>query len=133
MKKIFVISSIIALGYASMTYAASSPLNEHNWSMPNTESTPAPKSGRLRNNIDEFGNPMTPNNNASSSCAQACIGYSSTISDCPEGYVLTTCQAPGCYNFNKCEPSPCAPEYDSRLKDCPIDVQPDNYLCTKCK
>ena len=87
----------------------------------------------IRGAIDEFGNPISGATGSANMCTQLCTGYSATITECPDGYEMLTCEATNCSNYHKCEESPCAPGYDRSSKDCPIIVQPDNYLCTRCK
>lgn len=83
--------------------------------------------------LDEFGNPISGKSGKSPVCQKACPGYATSIVECPNGYELKTCEETNCYEYHICEKSPCLPGYDTRLKDCPIAVQPDNYLCSKCK
>lgn len=92
-------------------------------------------SAKARNEIDEFGRPISSANTRAlnQKCVKGCPDYSPNITKCPDGFELKTCETQGCTNYNKCEQSPCAAGYDTKLKDCPIAVQPDNYLCSKCK
>lgn len=87
----------------------------------------------IRNAIDEFVNPISATATSPDMCVQLCQGYSATITECPEGYDMITCETVNCNNYHKCEPSPCKTGYDRAFKDCPIMAQPDNYHCTKCK
>ncbi len=87
----------------------------------------------IRGAIDEFGKPIAGSSGASDMCTQLCQGYSATITECPEGYEMLSCESVNCANYHKCEASPCAPGYDRSFKDCMIVAQPDNYQCTKCK
>lgn len=117
--------TLLAFGNAQ---AASSPLNEYNWGMPNNGA--APQQGKPK--TDEFGRALN-GKAANNACTASCPGYSSTITECPDGFEMVTCGKPSCFEYHKCEQSPCAPGYDTSYKDCPIIVQPDNYLCSKCK
>ena len=83
--------------------------------------------------VDEFGKAIGSGSAENQMCLQMCPGYSSSVTDCPEGFELLTCEAANCAEYRKCEQSPCAPGYDLSLKDCPIAVQPGTYHCSKCK
>lgn len=87
----------------------------------------------LRSTLDEFGRPIAGSSSEVDMCVQLCPGYSSAITECPEGFDLVTCEVSSCANYNKCEQNPCKQGYDRSFKDCPIVAQPDNYHCTKCK
>lgn len=141
MKKTLITAFALSISVIFNANAGSTALNEYGWKNPNT-STPARGDisttaqgdiSSLQNTIDEFGNPITPSAETPEMCTQLCPGYSSSIVDCPEGYEIKTCNVSNCYNYNKCEVSPCQSGYDRKIKDCPIISQPDNFHCTKCK
>ena len=137
--RFFIIAMALSLSSFTNAHASSAPLNEYNWQMPNTSTPARGQTVSARNMIDEFGNPISANQGGSPSlqtlpiCEQNCPGFSSDITECSDGYRLISCPVTGCFQYNKCEPIPCAPGYDTSYKDCPIYVQPDNYLCSKCK
>lgn len=112
--------AILAAGNAS---AATTHLSEFNWDDPKAGGREAAAMPM------EFfsGNDGNINN-----CMQKCPGYSMTITECSTGYELKSCESANCAEYHKCEPNGCAPGYDTELKDCPIDVQEDNYMCSKC-
>ncbi len=141
MKKTIIMACVLTLSFVFNAHAGSTSLNEYGWGNPNTGTTARGDTTAsvqqytpsLQNTIDEFGNPITPSAETPEMCTQLCPGYSSSIVDCPEGYEIKTCNVSNCYNYNKCEASPCKSGYDRKSKDCPIIAQPDNYHCTKCK
>lgn len=111
--------AVLTAGNAS---AATTHLSEYNWDDPSGSSRsvaemPVESSGAGENR---------------NSCMQKCPGYSMTITECSAGYELKSCESANCGEYHKCEPNGCAPGYDMELKDCPIDVQEDNYMCSKC-
>ena len=80
--------------------------------------------------LEEIPASNTPENISNNSCPTQCPGYSPDIDSCPAGSELSSC--PDCAGWYKCVESECAPGYDKNYKECNIDVQEDNYLCSKC-
>lgn len=136
MKKIFLTALVLSLYSWSNVEAASGSINQNNLDMQSLSTSTRGETISPRRLIDEFGNPISGSATTEEGqqiCTQSCIGYSTSISQCPDGFELKTCQTPGCFTYHKCEQSPCAYGYDTSYKECPIEVQADNYLCSKCK
>lgn len=120
MRKFTVFCLLISFCWTSNALGRSTPLNEYNW-----DNSLSPQQ------TDVFGNPINGSQN-NSVCANSCPGYSPEISSCDDGYVPVRCEAEGCSNFYKCDSIPCEEGFDSSLKNCMIEVQESNYLCTRC-
>ncbi len=121
MKKITLFCFLACLFCYSELSARSTPLNEYNWD---------PKLGRGAQ-LDAYGNPIKKGKEIKA-CMEKCEGYSTEISSCDEGYELVSCEADGCSSLYKCVETPCDEGFDTTLKNCMIEVQETNYLCTKC-
>ena len=120
MKKIALFCFFVSLCLTSNAFCRSTSLNQYDWDK-----------SLSKQKTDVFGNPI---NGAqyNSVCVQKCPGYSPDIESCEDGYVPVRCEANGCSDFYKCENIPCEEGFDSTLKNCMIEVQESNYLCTRC-
>lgn len=122
-KKSFLLTAAAILA-AGNVYASTTHLAEYNWDDPSSGGRSAVSSMPA-----EFSFSGSDQGNG---CMQKCPGYSMTVTECSAGYELKSCESANCAEYHKCEPNGCAPGYDTELKDCPIDVQEDNYMCSKC-
>ncbi len=122
-KKLLFLAIALASFGAGRVWASTTHLSEFNWD------NPSGNTGRSA--VDEFGQPLN-NGSANNSCTQKCPGYSMTVTECSDGYELKTCNDQACVEYHKCEATGCAPGFDTEYKDCPIEVQEDNYMCSKC-
>lgn len=121
-KQLFLLTAAAVLA-AGNAFAATTHLSEFNWD------DPAAGGRSAASMPEEF---MSSSGGNVKNCMQQCPGYSMTVTECSAGYVLKSCESANCAEYHKCEPNGCAPGYDMELKDCAIDVQEDNYLCSKC-
>lgn len=101
----------------SPAFASTTHLSEFNWDDPSGKG----KNGKDQSSADD-----------GRSCAEKCEGYKVFITECEEGFDLVSCEESGCFEYHKCEPNGCNPGYNTEFKDCAIEVQEDNYLCSKC-
>lgn len=70
---------------------------------------------------------------ASDYCNRICTDYNINISVCPDGMELRSCAEDGCESYKRCAGVPCREGYDTEIKACDIEIQTDNYFCSKCK
>lgn len=126
-KKIAFIAIALASFSISHALASTTHLSEFNWD------NPSGNNGRntgITGKTDAFGQPLQDSGN--NACTQKCPGYSMTVTECSDGYELKTCEDSACSEYHKCEATGCEPGFDTEFKDCPIEVQEDNYMCSKC-
>ena len=123
-KKIFPLAIALTLYTFSSPFAATQHLSEYDWD------DPSAAIHRKTGSLDILSSDETLKDN--DYCTDKCRGYSTTITICDAGFELKTCSDYNCFEYHKCEATGCAPGYDTELKDCIIDVQEDNYLCSKC-
>lgn len=106
--------------------AGVTPLNEYEWDDLRIMQQEGKELLENSNEID-FNAPQ------GNLCQNLCEGYSETITECPAGTEMSSCKENGCSHMYKCVASDCAPGYDKNYKECEIEVQEDNYFCSKCK
>lgn len=70
---------------------------------------------------------------ASDYCNRICTDYDINTSVCPDGMELRSCAENSCENYKRCVGVPCRAGYDTEVKACDIEIQTDNYFCSKCK
>lgn len=114
----------LILNVGSVT-AGITPLNEYEW-----KDKTIGDSTEVSGYSEGIPASDTSENISADSCPNQCPGYSPDIGSCPAGSELSSCS--GCAGWYKCVESECAPGYDKNYKECNIDVQEDNYLCSKC-
>lgn len=119
--KLAILSLMAVLLSANLALAASTPLNEFNWD------APKPSSRGTGANT-----PSDPGGKATDSCSLKCVSYSAETTECGDGEALEACSEVGCGNLFKCVATPCAQGFSADIKDCNIEIQEDNFLCTKC-
>ena len=83
--------------------------------------------------LDSTSSAPSFNNDIDNSyCQNACPGY--TLSPvCPDGMEARSCLQNDCSAYKRCEGTPCQEGFDTKVKACDIDIQIDNYFCSKCK
>lgn len=126
--------SLVALSLnISSSYAASTHLTEYEWGNPAIEDASKENKPTLVN-PSAFSWDGTDSNAKTTNdvCSTQCTGFTKNNTSCDDGYSLVTCEASGCSEYSKCEENGCAPGFDKEFKDCAIDVQEDNYQCSKC-
>lgn len=72
--------------------------------------------------------PMT----AEEYCPAVCEGYTAEALDCGQDMEPKACPDSDCGNYYKCMPVVCEDGYDTKLKKCALEIQPDNFRCSKC-
>lgn len=70
---------------------------------------------------------------ASEYCSRICQEYDINTSACPDGMELRSCDQSDCKSYKRCVGIPCREGYDTEVKACDIEIQTDNYFCSKCK
>lgn len=132
MKLKLVFLSLAALSLSiSSSYAASTHLSEYEWKSSPVGDIPE-KAATSSANDKAFNWGATDSEKTANTCSTQCSGFSKETTSCDTGQELINCEVSGCGEYRKCEESGCAPGYDKEFKDCAIDVQEDNYLCSKC-
>lgn len=72
--------------------------------------------------------PMT----AEEYCPTVCQGYTLGALECGQEMEPKACPDSDCGNYYKCMPVVCEDGYDTKLKKCALEIQPDNFRCSKC-
>ena len=65
-------------------------------------------------------------------CPKACPGFTAETLDCGQDMEPKACIDSDCGNYYKCMPIVCEEGFDTKLKKCALEIQPDNFRCSKC-
>ena len=87
-----------------------------------------------RSEISNSGMSTTQDNliTAEEYCPTACPGFTTETLDCGQDMEPKACVDSDCGNYYKCMPVVCEEGFDTKLKKCALEIQPDNYRCSKC-